>query len=105
MADLVANPLMSPADFAIDVVVRYSQYYGGNGTETMSAASVAGLNSLYMVLDVFASELISALPAHKPEINSCWAASEYFSYMDYIDLFDFALEVWRAVPVASLQVA
>jgi PKD repeat protein len=106
MADLVGNPTMSPLELAGSVVLRYSQFYGSNGSETMSVADVNALKMmLYPALDVFASELLASLSANKMEITESLNASERFGYLEYIDLYDFASEVSNRVPVATVQEA
>ena len=106
MADLVGNPTMSPLELAGSVVLRYSQFYGSNMSETMSVADVNALKMmLYPALDVFASELLASLPANKIEIIESLIASERFGYPDYIDLYDFASEISNRVPVATVQEA
>src|SRR4030042_1528356 len=105
MADLVSNPLMSPLALGACVVQRYSEYYGTNWSETMSGADGSALMNVDACLDVFATELLLSLPTYKTEITDSIAATEYFAYYDYRDLYAFAYEVWARVPVATVQVA
>jgi len=105
MADLVANPLMSPLQLGGCIVQRYAEFYGSEWSETLSVADVISLRYMYADLDVFASELISSLAAYKPEIIEAVGATEFFSYLDYRDLYDFAYEVRTRVPESSLQSA
>src|SRR4030067_1966141 len=60
---------------------------------------------MYADLELFANELLLSLPTYKTQITEGLGASEYFSYPEYRDLYDFANEVSARVPVSNLQAA
>ncbi|MEW5748321.1 MAG: PKD domain-containing protein [Candidatus Thermoplasmatota archaeon] len=93
MGDLVADPLMTPAELSSAIVGRYMDYYGTYGIETMSAVDVGATAQMYDSLEAFAQELIAAMPDHEEVIRYCRANTTSFSDMSFIDLYDFAFEV------------
>src|SRR4030042_534989 len=93
MADLVSDPIMSPAELSSSIVARYMEYYGTYGMETISAVDVAVAEDMFLALDVFAQELIYALPDHEEIIQYCRMNSTTFYDGTFLDLYDFAFEV------------
>ena len=105
MGDLVDDPMMSPAELSTCVVERYMEYYGTHGIETISAIDVNAAETMFAALEVFAQELINALPDHKDVIQYCRMNSTVFYDGTFLDLYDFAYEVGDIYTTSELLAA
>jgi len=93
LAPLVANPDMTPADFAILHAKKYNESYAhgsqGSSTVTFSAINVEKLDSFIPVLNDFAQSMIDNGSLNSVFKNAI-SDSQAFYYADYKDLYDFA---------------
>jgi PKD repeat protein len=105
LADLAADPNMGAAAFGTCIVDRYMESYYNTSTETMSALNVAATGPLYQAIDSFANVLIANLYWYRDAITSARNATQSFEYYSYVDLYDFAQEVYARVGNWSVQVA
>jgi len=90
LAELAADPTMSPSNLSEAVVQSYyDSYPAGSGT-TLSAVDLSLMDTLAVEVDAFAGELIAAKAAHETNICNAYTSAQYFYDSDYIDLYDFA---------------
>jgi len=86
LADLKANPVMTPAQLATSIVNRYGEYY--SGANTQSAVNLDAIEPLGQALDVLAGALIAA-DTEWSAFNQARGLSASYSYADYRDLPSF----------------
>lgn len=99
---MVQNPSASPADVAKKIVETYINYYGTHGKPTQSAVHLNPTGTVVEALDVFAFHLAGAMQ-YRTEIGNARSQVEYFSDLDYIDLYHFAELVRTYVPDRGIQ--
>jgi hypothetical protein len=105
LANLVYDPTISATDLGSDIVLDYISFYGTTGGETQSASDQAKLSGLITAIDCFAEALNGCLPSDYDEILYARTQSESYISADYIDLYDFADEVFSSVSNSTVQAA
>jgi hypothetical protein len=103
LAYLVGHPYASPRAVSVEIVDTYMNFYGSAGYETQSAAHLNPTSHVVDTLDVFALHLAGALNDYRTEIQTARAKVEFFSDMDFIDLYHFAHLVFTYVPNAGIK--
>ncbi|MBI5194984.1 MAG: hypothetical protein HZA10_01535 [Nitrospirae bacterium] len=99
LADLAAAPAMTASDLATVIVNRYGQSYGPNSDTTQSAIDLSMMNSLSSAVSNFAA----AMDSNRSEIATARAASQEYTYPEYIDLYHFAGLVYTGVSDPDIQ--
>lgn len=94
MADLKNNPTWSGVSLANAIVNRYYASYGNNQTQS-SVQFGATYNAMVATqFNAFAQALRSNMSTHRTIIAPALTATRSFYNPDYIDLSDFALQVY-----------
>ncbi|MBN2305063.1 MAG: hypothetical protein JXQ72_11325 [Anaerolineae bacterium] len=105
LADLVADPVMSPRDLSILTV---DQYYAHAG-RVLTTLSAVDLGTVYTALNDAADQLAVVLSnkvqTQRTQIARARVASQEFSNDDYIDLYDFAYQLTRYSGDAEIAAA
>ena len=83
------SPLATPATVAKEIVRTYMNFYGSLGLETQSAVHLNPTGSVMEAFDVLSLHLAGAM-VHRPQIAQARTNVEFFSDLDYIDLYHFA---------------
>jgi len=99
---LVHNPYASPAALSKEIVKTYMNFYGTSGYETQSAVHLNPTSTVVDALDIFALHLAGAME-YKTEIQQARANVEFFSDLDYIDLYHFAQLIRAYVPNSGIK--
>lgn len=99
---LKLNPYDSPAAVSRELVDTYMNFYGHTGLETMSAVHVNPTGTVVDRLDIFAVHLAGAMQ-YKPAIQKARLDVEFFSDLDYIDLYHFASLIYAYVPDRAIK--
>ena len=90
LSTLVSNPIISPRDFASDIVDNYVASYSSGVTQ--SALDLSMINPLVNSCDSLAQVLRDKMSTYKSLIQSAVSNTQYFDryYPDYRDLYNFA---------------
>ncbi len=92
LAQLVANPLISPVQLAVDIVDRYIYSYPYNDV-TQSAIDLSYMDTLATQLSNLALAIMSdTLTPKNVYINAAYY-SQHYGDPDFIDLYDFCSKV------------
>ncbi len=103
LADLSANPAMTPAQLGAAIVHRYYASYGG---ETMSAVNLgAPYTTLNSAVNSFALALINKGGPHYAAIRDARSSTQDFYDANFVDLYDFAAQVRQRVSEPGIQAA
>ena len=105
LADLTASPTMTPSDLGNTIVTGYMQFYGSSSGVTQSAIDLSEINSLASIIDIFSSSLISGLGTYSSQIITSRTSTQNYYVPDYIDLYDFAENIYNNVPDSIIQTA
>ncbi len=95
LGPLVANPTMSPADFAVLIAQKYVESYNGGsqGTDTSATQSAINMSALTTVtfrkLDRLVGELIRNYDSLSTAISNAVSGAEAFYYDEEKDLIHF----------------
>jgi len=93
LAQLVANPLISPVQLAVDIVDRYIYSYPYNDV-TQSAIDLSYMDTLATQLSNLALAIMSdTLTPKNTYINAAYS-SQYYGDPDFIDLYDFCNKIF-----------
>lgn len=87
---LTANPSWTGLDLARQMVTSY--YRAGSDNSTYAASNLDALQTLESAVDAFALALL-ANPAFYSQVEQSRAQSQFFTYPEYIDLYDFASRI------------
>jgi hypothetical protein len=90
LADLVANPAMSPSAFGTQIVTRTLQAYGSNGNNTQSVIDTTKLENVAAKLDDFANSLLSNITSERPAMIAARVGAESYAYPENKDLYHYA---------------
>lgn len=99
---LVQNPYTGPEKVAAKIVHSYMNFYGIAGQETQSAVHLNPTSTVADALDVFSHHLAGAME-YKSNIQQARSDVQFFSDLDYIDLFHFAQLIKAYVPHRGVQ--
>ncbi len=106
LSNLVSSPTMGPVTLGFNMVTDYFTSYGTSGIESLSAIDLFQENILATEIDIFSFELSTEVATYFTEIQGSRAASEASFYdPDYIDLYDFAYEIFNRIPDPNIQIA
>jgi hypothetical protein len=86
---LKGSPSASPATVAKAIVNTYMNFYGPLGLETQSAVHLNPTGTVVDAFDVLSIHLAGAM-AYRAQIEQARNDVEFFSDLDYIDLYHFA---------------
>lgn len=100
---LVYHSFASPRTVSQEIVDAYMNSYGFTGYETQSAAHLNPTSHVVDTLDIFSLHLAGALNDYKPEIQQARTKVEFFSDMDFIDLYHFAELIHTLVPSIGIK--
>jgi len=105
--DLKAYPMMSAVELGNVIVSRYMEFYTnesmGDPYVTMSSMDISASAPLYLAIEQFSNELRTAIPTEQAQIIGWMYNTEYFAYVDYIDLYHFAQIVSENTSIESLR--
>jgi len=90
LADLIAEPTMTPAALGTSIVTRYGESYGGQ--ETQSAIDLSKITTLANALSDFASAAISNTNTFK-DITEARLNAGWFAETAFRDIYGFASEL------------
>jgi len=95
LAQLAANPTMSPTQLAIDIVDKYIYSYPSNEV-TQSAVDLSYMGDLAGQLSSMADSIRSdTLTSKDAYLNAAYSSQHYSDYYhDFIDLYDFCSKVY-----------
>ncbi|MDI6792700.1 MAG: clostripain-related cysteine peptidase, partial [bacterium] len=103
LADLAANPSMSPAELGEAIVVRYGEDYGNSNENTQSAVDVSNMAGLSGAITAFAQSLIGS--PYWDELHLLRGQVEEFYYSANVDLYHFADLVSANITNPAIQSA
>lgn len=104
LSDLKASPGWTPQEWGADIVQRYYESYGNS--ETQSAKDLGpAYDALNQAVDHLAMVLIVGESLYHNAYDQARNAAQYFSSPDFIDLYDFAQEVYQRVPDLGVRAA
>jgi len=108
LSKLVANPGLTPADFASHVVHAYVQSYVDmhySGDVTQAALDLSQLGPLDAALDQLADALAARLPRAATQIWKAQRKTKRFWHNTLADIGSFAAEIKRATRDAAIRAA
>ena len=92
LSQLVSNPLMSPEEFATDIVDKYIYSYPFSNF-TQSAIDLSYIDSLASQLSYLALAIISDSLTPKSKYILASVSSQHYGDYDFIDLYDFCNKI------------
>jgi hypothetical protein len=110
LADLTANPSMSPSELADVIVSNYIDYTSAKlYPSTMSAVDLSQISSLKTAVDVFAQSLSDSEGSYNDKIRMARGQAEGYEgpyagmYGWYMDLYHFAQLIYQYIPDANIR--
>ncbi len=107
LADLTAQPTLSPREVSASIVKRYLAAYGARDGVTQSALDLAQVETLRAAVDQLAQALIPSLvdPAARLAIVQTRTQVQSYAMLDYIDLVDFCNLLLPQFPESPISAA
>ncbi|MGC8668366.1 MAG: clostripain-related cysteine peptidase [Chthonomonadales bacterium] len=105
LADLAANPSMSPADFGARIAIDTLQSYGTNSNITQSVVDTSKLPTLAQRLNTFAASLDAHIGDSRAAEVLARNTAQNYAYPENKDLWDYANIIKANTAAADLQQA
>ncbi|MFX1258404.1 MAG: clostripain-related cysteine peptidase [Promethearchaeota archaeon] len=106
LSDLKETPTMNATNLGNTIVTKYIDFVlDPHKKKTMSAIDLTKENTLSLAIETFSNRLISGVNTYQTEIASAKAASYKFYDEPYIDLYDFAKEIYNQISDKYIQTA
>jgi hypothetical protein len=99
---LVHSPYATPEKVAAVIVNSYMSFYGLKGQETQSAVHLNPTSTVVDALDVFSLHLAGAME-FKSDIQRARSDVQFFTDLDYIDLYHYAQLIREYVPHRGIK--
>lgn len=105
LADLIANPNMTPAQFGTQIVNRTLDAYGSNGNNTQSAIDLSKIHNVAEKVSAFASSLQAHISDSRQAMIDARNNARSYAFPDNKDLVDYADRIKSGTPAADLKAA
>jgi hypothetical protein len=105
LADLVANPNMTPAQFGTQIVIRTLEAYGTNGNNTQSAIDLTKMQNVADKVSAFASSLQAHISDSRSAMIEARNNAQNYAYPENKDLVDYADRIKNGTTATDLKAA
>jgi len=105
LADLAANPNMTPAHFGTQIVIRTLEAYGTNGNNTQSAIDLTKMQNVADKVSAFASSLQAHISDSRSAMIEARNNAQNYAYPENKDLVDYADRIKNGTTATDLKAA
>jgi len=103
LADLAANPALSPAAFGQSIVTRTLEAYGTSNNLTQSALDLSRIQAVANQVNAFAGTLSLNIDGSRAAMVDARNEAESYAYPENKDLWDYAARIRAGSPSRDLQ--
>jgi hypothetical protein len=94
LAQLAANPTVSPTQLAYDIIIRYIYSYTVSDNVTLSKIHLSNMDTLASQLSDMALAIMNDTLTSPNNYISAALSSQYYGDWDFIDLYDFCNKIY-----------
>lgn len=105
LADLIANPNMTPAQFGTQIVNRTLDAYGSNGNNTQSAIDLSKMQNVADKVSAFAASLQAHISDSRQAMIDARNNARSYAFPDNKDLVDYADRIKNGTAASDLKTA